>query len=71
MIKILTIIHIIICMVVGYGTWYLIFWLLSTQSNPLLWTLWVKIAYLILSMAASESLIKTEINLTIKKKKDE
>jgi hypothetical protein len=71
MIKIITIIHIILCLIVGYGEWYLIFWLLSTQSNPLLWQLWVKVVYCFLGMVATESLIGTEISVKIKKEKDE
>jgi len=71
MMKIISIIHIFLCMVLGYGEWYLIFWLVSTTPNPLEWGIWVKIVYCFLSMVATESYIKSGITLTIKKRKDE
>lgn len=69
--KFLSLIYIFLCVVFGFGFWYLIVWLFTKQNNPFEWTTFSKILFFLFGMAASESLRLIEINIKIKKKDDE
>ena len=69
MMKFLSLIHAILCVIVGFLQWYLIVWFLTNQNDPFQWRLSIKIIYLILSMVSSEVYQKAELN--IKNKTDE
>jgi hypothetical protein len=43
-----TILKFFASLIIGCGAWYLIGWFLSNQPNPLLWSLFGKIVYLVL-----------------------
>lgn len=71
LIKFLSLIYIFLCVIIGYGEWYLIVWLLTKQSNPLEWSMFTKIMYLLFAMTWVESIRNTEIKITLKRKNDE
>jgi hypothetical protein len=71
LVKFLTIFYIILCIIIGYGEWYLIMWFITKQSNPLEWSLFTKIMYLLFAMTWVESIRNTEIKITFKRKNDE
>jgi hypothetical protein len=49
---------ILFSLLIGFGLWYLIFFFVSNERNPFVWTLGTKIFYVILSILASESMLK-------------
>lgn len=40
----------ILAMILAFGIWYVIFWFISTEPNPLLWDGLFKFIYLILGL---------------------
>lgn len=51
------IIIVTVTFVISYGLWYLVFWLLTSQSSPFLWPWWVKLIYLILAASHANNMI--------------
>lgn len=48
----------IFSLLLGFGSWYLIFWFLTVEPNLLLWYWWVKILYLLLSYTSSAEILE-------------
>jgi len=46
----------ILGLAIGFGLWYLIFWFLTGTQNPIEWSLWFKIPYLLLGFASSSNI---------------
>jgi hypothetical protein len=69
--KFLALFHAILCVLTGYGLWYLTVWFFTNQSNPFIWAVRVKIFYFIFGMISSEGLRASEIKIQVKRKKDE
>lgn len=60
--RLVVLICIILSFVVGFGQWYLMTWFLTSESDPLKWSIIVKIVYLIFSGLSTESLQKIILN---------
>lgn len=43
---------------VGFGLWYGIFWLVSSEPNAFIWGTLTKVFYIIMSIVSSESIMK-------------
>jgi len=43
----------ILVILIVFGMWYLIGWFLSNEMNPLLWSLYGKLAYLLVGFISS------------------
>ena len=62
----------VLCFVVGFGEWYLMTWLLTSESDPLKWGILVKIVYLIFSALTTQGMQNLIINnISNKNDKDE
>ena len=59
MIKILLIL--LLSFIFGFGFWYLIFWFITSEHNLFLWHWATKLIYLILSITATEGIIKSTL----------
>ena len=66
--KFLSLIYIFLCIIISYGEWYLIVWFLTKQSNPIQWSLFSKIMYLLFAMFEAETIRNAEIKITLKRK---
>jgi hypothetical protein len=42
-------------LILGFGVWYLVMWLIITNPNPFEWSLFSKLVYLILSYGSTEA----------------
>ncbi len=42
-------------LILGFGVWYLVMWLIITNPNPFIWSLFSKLVYLILSYGSTEA----------------
>jgi hypothetical protein len=60
--RFLLLIYMVLCFVVGFGEWYLMTWFITSESDPLKWSMVVKIVYLIFSAFTTESLQKLVLN---------
>ena len=69
--KFLGLIHTLLCIAIGYTLWYFIIWFFTNQSNPFFWSQFSKIMFILFGMLAAESFRNAEIDIEIKKKKDE
>ena len=69
--RFLILLYTILCLIVGFGVWYLILWLFTNQANPLFWTLLTKIIYVLCSATSTETLRNVDISIQIKKKNNE
>jgi hypothetical protein len=54
--KIFTVV--ILSVMFGFGTWYLVIWFLTNESDPFKWSMFVKIIFLLMGGVSTESTIK-------------
>jgi predicted ABC-type exoprotein transport system permease subunit len=45
---------VILCLVFGFGFWYLIFWFVTTERNLFLWHWGTKTVYLLFAFASTQ-----------------
>jgi hypothetical protein len=46
-----------LCVVFGFGIWFLIVWFMTGEYNPILWEWWVKMIYLIAGVNSTNNII--------------
>ena len=67
--KFLNLFHAILCAILGFGEWYLIIWLFTKQSDPLWWSDFSKIMFILFGIISTESIRSVNISVKIYEKK--
>jgi hypothetical protein len=71
LIKFLSLLHALLCIVSGFLCWYLILWLFTSQKDPFIWSIVQKLFFVLFGSFTSENLRNAKIDVEIKKKSDE
>lgn len=69
--KFLSLVYTFLCVILGFGFWYLITWFFTRQSDLMQWTTFTKLLFFLFGIAGSESLRASEIKITIKRKNND